>query len=275
MTPRSTAGESSLIGAPRIVEDPHALPPWRYRAQVVDSTFGMVDAAGATPAEAEARVLSRWRRKWLGVEWVGAGTPEAAKGADCGEIAINGCRFALWRRVGLAERVVCFVMLNPSTADASQDDATLRRCRGFARRWGFGWITVGNLWPLRTPSPRALRQWIAEQPRDSLDPLLEQNERFVMAMAQRAELPICAWGAHGARDDRGAMMLATLRKAGIACHALALTRDGHPAHPLRLARSSEPRPIHQRLHELRVPDDQVGVERDNRGVIRRIERSAS
>jgi len=177
------------------------LPPWRYRAQVVDSTFGMVDAAGATPAEAEARVLSRWRRKWLGVEWVGAGTPEAAKGADCGEIA--------------------------------------------------------------------------EQPRDSLGSLLEQNERFVMIIAQRAELVVCAWGAHGAHHDRGAAMLATLDRAGIACHGLALTRDGHPAHPLRLASSSEPRPIHQLLHELRLPDDQVGVERDIRGVIRRIERSAS
>jgi hypothetical protein len=46
-----------------------------------------------------------------------------------------------------------WIMLNPSTADASVDDPTIRRCMGFATDWGFGGIAVRNLFNLRTKDP--------------------------------------------------------------------------------------------------------------------------
>ena len=222
------------------VEDPGALPEQRYRGQAVDSELGMVDAGGATPEEAGERAFSRWRRKWLGVEWVGHCVPPGALDARAGEIAINGNRFALWRQVGEAGRVVCWIMLNPSTASAASDDPTVRRCRGFAQRWGFGWLTIGNLWPRRTPSPAVLRGWVGQQSRLLLERLLEQNARFVLSMAERADLVVCAWGNHGAFRARGQAMLSLLRDAGIAAHALTLTGEDQPAHPSRLSSSLEP-----------------------------------
>src|SRR4029077_5114543 len=65
-------------------------------------------------------------------------------------------RFALWRRWDSGPQVL-FVMLNPSTADETTDDPTIRRCIGFARTWGFGSLAGANLFAFRTLKPRQLR----------------------------------------------------------------------------------------------------------------------
>jgi hypothetical protein len=51
--------------------------------------------------------------------------------SDCGTY-----RYELWRRWAEGPHVL-FVMLNPSTADAVTDDATIRKCIGYAKRWGY------------------------------------------------------------------------------------------------------------------------------------------
>jgi hypothetical protein len=66
-------------------------------------------------------------------------------------------RYRLDRVWGAGPRVL-FVMLNPSTADATQDDPTLRRCLGFARDWGYGSLTVANLYAYRARGPQAGRR---------------------------------------------------------------------------------------------------------------------
>jgi hypothetical protein len=67
-------------------------------------------------------------------------------------------RYALWREWDAAKPCVLFIGLNPSSADDRRDDPTIRRCTGFARRWGFGRLAVGNLFALRTPHPSQLRR---------------------------------------------------------------------------------------------------------------------
>src|SRR5438045_3510538 len=75
--------------------------------------------------------------------------------------AISACgRYRWWLRrswhQGGNGRVLCFIMLNPSTADARTDDPTIRRCMGFARSWGFSTLDVRNLFAWRATEPTEL-----------------------------------------------------------------------------------------------------------------------
>ncbi|MEK6791851.1 MAG: DUF1643 domain-containing protein, partial [Deltaproteobacteria bacterium] len=62
-------------------------------------------------------------------------------------------RYALWRTWDESQDKVMFIGLNPSTADATNDDRTISRCRSYAEQWRYGGIIMGNLFAFRTSSP--------------------------------------------------------------------------------------------------------------------------
>lgn len=66
-------------------------------------------------------------------------------------------RYVLWRTWDKSLDAVRFVALNPSTADAHIDDPTIRRCKSFAARWGFGGLEMVNLFAYRATRPADLR----------------------------------------------------------------------------------------------------------------------
>ncbi len=70
--------------------------------------------------------------------------------SECGKY-----RYWLWRRWSHAP-ILCFVLLNPSTADGMKDDPTVRKCIGFAKLNGFGGIGIANLFAWRATEPREL-----------------------------------------------------------------------------------------------------------------------
>src|SRR4051812_49823510 len=72
--------------------------------------------------------------------------------------ACGAYRYVLTRQVGGGVRRATFIMLNPSTADASNDDPTIRRCIGFAQRWGCGQLAVLNLFAYRATDPADLKR---------------------------------------------------------------------------------------------------------------------
>lgn len=126
---------------------------------------------------------------------------------------------------------VCFLMLNPSTADAAITDPTVERCLRFARSWGAGAVEVVNLFGLRSTDPQALYQ--------HPDPVGPDNDDAIAAAATCATTVVAAWGVHGALHGRGDEVAAALREAGVRLMALGETKDGHPRHPLYLAGSTE------------------------------------
>jgi len=118
---------------------------------------------------------------------------------------------------------VLFVGLNPSTADDLCDDPTVRRCIGFADRWGYGGLTLVNLFAYRTTDPKGLA--------DVRDPVGPDNDHWIAVEQARVESVVAAWGNRGVLLNRDAVVLDTLEHA----HCLGVTKAGCPRHPLYLA----------------------------------------
>lgn len=145
--------------------------------------------------------------------------------------------------IGEPRRVVVWIMLNPSTADATQDDPTIRRCMGFAKTWGFQGIRVVNLFAYRTPTPEVLA---ALAP---LGAIGEQNDAAILAACGKRDvgLIVAAWGAHGSLYDRDQQVQQLLRNDGKALHCLLRTMGGFPQHPLYTRGALRPKPWGSRL----------------------------
>lgn len=155
-----------------------------------------------------------------------------------GTAELSACgryRYELRRVWGEADRLACFLMLNPSTADASADDPTIRRCVGYAKAWRLGGIVVRNLFALRATDPAEL----AGHP----DPIGPDNDRWLTAPALAA-VTVAAWGTHGVLHGRDRHVRALLAAADVPLHHLGeLTRDGHPRHPLYLPATAQLHPF--------------------------------
>lgn len=130
-------------------------------------------------------------------------------------------------------------MLNPSTADESSDDPTLRRCIGFARQWGLGGLHVVNLYAFRATQPADL--WTAA------DPVGPENNRYLEDAAASDEVLVAAWGVH-AKQARVAEVLSIPGFDRLTC--LRTTKGGAPSHPLYLPKELSPAPWTVRGHIL-------------------------
>jgi hypothetical protein len=150
--------------------------------------------------------------------------------------AIAAYRYRLERHWWGGRGLCAFIMLNPSTADEHRDDPTIRRCIGFARRWGYAGLIVANLFALRATDPLAL--FDADDPAG--DPA---NRDAIRAAIDEAALILCAWGHFAAARDRGQEVVARARERGRVPHCLGLTRQGAPRHPLYLPAAARPIPF--------------------------------
>lgn len=137
-------------------------------------------------------------------------------------------RYRLERVVSAVPHLLLFIMLNPSTADAELDDATIRKICAFAIRWGYGRVVVVNLFALRSTDPKALAK--------HADPVGPENDAYITAALREAKQVVCAWGNHGALNDRDLAVRKLIADAGIVPIVLGLNKPGskrqQPVHPL-------------------------------------------
>lgn len=151
-------------------------------------------------------------------------TRSSAKLSDCGTY-----RYWLERRWGDTAPMV-FVMLNPSTADATEDDPTIRRCRSFAEREGAGGLIVVNLFALRATNPAELQKHDEPVGPDNVQNV---GQALLLAAITRGYV-VCAWGAHDMATREARRLRRRASDCCVELRCLGLTKAGAPRHPLYL-----------------------------------------
>lgn len=132
-------------------------------------------------------------------------------------------RYVLWRTWDTTSNKTClFIGLNPSSADESEDDPTLKRCINFAKSWGFGRCVIVNLFAYRTSRPNKLIQ--------IKKPIGYKNNQHIKKQCEKADQIIIAWGNKGSHMNRDKYVLKLLKQFDLWCFKL--TMKGQPAHPL-------------------------------------------
>jgi hypothetical protein len=150
-------------------------------------------------------------------------------------ISPNGVyRYWLSRRwEGRPAPLMAWVMLNPSTADATVDDPTIRRVMHFSRREGYAGCLVMNLFALRTPDSSQLRR--------HPNPVGVRNDRFLQQLARKGDSIVVAWGSKALPARVHEVLNGALKDAHLIC--LGKTGHGYPRHPLYLPNDTWFRPF--------------------------------
>lgn len=152
------------------------------------------------------------------------------KSADFSEDRVY--RYALWRRWDSENAdYAMFIGLNPSTADETNDDATIRRCIRFAQDWGYSGLCMTNLFAFRATLPKVMKK--------AAYPVGKDNDRWLTECAQHAKVVVAAWGRDGAFLHRNEMVKRLIPNL----HYLRLIKSGEPEHPLYLPKELTPIPL--------------------------------
>jgi len=148
-------------------------------------------------------------------------------------------RYRLERAPGFRQDAVAVIMVNPSTADATQNDATIRKLLGFGERNGWGHIIVGNLFAYRATDVHELAT--------AADPVGPDNDEHLRAIMSEADMIVVAWGASGKLPKllrgRWRTVVRMADEMGRQLHSIGEpAKDGHPCHPLMLPYSRQLQP---------------------------------
>lgn len=138
-------------------------------------------------------------------------------------------RYTLSRWWGtLEQKRIAFIGLNPSTADESKDDPTIRRCIGYAKAWGYGGLHMLNLFAFRATDPKKMKL--------AADPIGPDNDLYIKRIAGITQVVVAAWGGNATFLPSRSEEIVDLIGERLTC--LGKTKGGHPKHPLYLKRAA-------------------------------------
>ena len=139
-------------------------------------------------------------------------------------------RYSLSRTWDINQKIILFIGLNPSTADETHDDPTIRRCLLYSSSWGFGGLIMVNLFAFRATLPKDLK--------NSKHPVGRDNNQFIIHAHKEASMTIAAWGNDGDLYNRDQEVLEIISNP----MCLKVNKTGQPAHPLYQKKDIKPKP---------------------------------
>lgn len=140
-------------------------------------------------------------------------------------------RTRLEREISDNGPVAAIFGVNPSTADATTNDATIRKDIGFARRFGWSRIIKGNKFAYRATDVRELAK--------CFDPVGPDNDAHILQIMQDADILVAAWGPlsklpkHLRGRFRALVKMAD--DVGKPFYCFGTAKDGQPRHTLMLS----------------------------------------
>lgn len=147
------------------------------------------------------------------------------------------CRMVLERINGAGDRTAAWLMCNPSTADAEQDDRTAGRVVYHSTRAGCERSLIGNVWPYRTPYPADL--WAAIAAGKITAEMMRANLDALAMIGAQADIHIVAFGAEPRRRFPAVVQAAVdafTLGGRHPTYCLGTTDDRLPLHPLARGR---------------------------------------
>lgn len=143
-------------------------------------------------------------------------------------------RYRLDRTVAMEGPVYAFFGINPSTADANLDDATVRKWIGFAKRWGASRFIVGNVFAYRATNVQELAT--------VADPFGDEIGDHTSDIIAEADVLVPCWGVVSKVPPKLQfafdVLMDALLSSGKPVQHFGLTASGDPKHPLMLGYST-------------------------------------
>jgi len=145
------------------------------------------------------------------------------KGADLSDDRVY--RYRLWRRWRDGDQMT-FIGVNPSTADETEDDQTIKKCIGFTKRHDCTAVQMLNLFAFRHKNPEVMKK--------HRSPIGPRNDEVLLKYAREAKFAVACWGIHGEHMGRARQVIDMLSSNEVTLMCFGLTKFGFPKHPVML-----------------------------------------
>ncbi len=164
---------------------------------------------------------------------------------------LTNCHRTMLRREWIGSGgIVNWIMLNPSTADDHFDDPTIRKCRGFASRWGYRAMVVTNLFTFRATDPAELKAMV----KLDYSRAVGVADGPLIKASREASLVVAAWGIHGNTAGRAEDVLnRVLPEVQMFC--IGRTKANFPLHPVMARYTDWPLPFRIPVMEQEAVED--------------------